>query len=108
LKQWWGYYALLQRLNNTPYRQRASFLPAHADGLWQLIAIDTGLHDYNPFWVTDVVTFVNPEEEVWHRQRLREFSATTILLSHHQLFSAYSQIGEAATNRTALSHPDAA
>jgi hypothetical protein len=39
------------------------------------------------------VTFVEPAEEEWHAQRLQEFSGRTILFSHHQLFSAFSQIG---------------
>ncbi len=94
-----GYYALLQRLNDTPRRQGASFFCLRsADGLWQLLAMDTGLHDYDPFSVTDVVTFVNPDEEEWHGERLREFGGATILLSHHQLFSSFSQIGKPAAN----------
>jgi hypothetical protein len=94
-----GYYALLQRLNNTPHRQRASFFCLRsADGLWQLLAMDTGLHDYNPLSVTDVVTFVNAAEEAWHRDRLKEFNGASILLSHHQLFSPFSQIGKPAVS----------
>jgi Calcineurin-like phosphoesterase len=94
-----GYYALLARLNDPAHRQRASFFCLRsADGLWQLLAMDTGLHDYQPLAVTDVVTFVSPAEEAWHRERLREFNGASILLSHHQLFSAFSQIGKPAAN----------
>jgi hypothetical protein len=32
-------------------------------------------------------------------QRIKEFPGKTILLSHHQLFSAYSHIGSAGPNK---------
>ena len=31
---------------------------------WQFVAMDTGLHDYNPFTINDAVTFVETEEEL--------------------------------------------
>jgi hypothetical protein len=90
-----GYYSLIKRLNKGPMLQPASFFCLRAnDDSWQILAMDTGRHDYNPFSVTDVVTFVESTEQDWHRQRLQEFSGKTILLSHHQLFSAFSQIGK--------------
>jgi hypothetical protein len=56
--------------------------------------MDTGLHDYSPLSVGDALTFVEEEEQAWLEQRIREFGGDTILLSHHQLFSAFSQIGK--------------
>jgi hypothetical protein len=89
-----GYYGLIGALNPGRDRQPASFFCLRsADQAWQLLAIDTGLHDYNPFNVSDVVTFLEADEQEWHRQRLAEFSGKTILLSHHPLFSAFSRIG---------------
>jgi hypothetical protein len=44
------------------------------------------------------VTFVEPDEQEWLARRMQEFSGKTILLSHHQLFSAFSQIGTRGTN----------
>ena len=56
--------------------------------------MDTGLHDFDPLAVNEVVTFIDPAEEAWHLRRLGEMDqGQTILLSHHQLFSAFSQIG---------------
>lgn len=90
-----GYYGLIRRLNKKPFTQPASFFCVRTeDAKWQLLAMDTGLHDYNPFTVNDAVTFVNADEEQWHRRRIEEFRGSTILLSHHQLFSAFSPIGK--------------
>jgi hypothetical protein len=60
---------------------------------WQFVAMDTGLHDYDPFKVNNVVTFLEKAEENWLTARIAEFPGKTILLSHHQFFSAFAQIG---------------
>jgi hypothetical protein len=89
-----GFYGLLQTLNAGPLQQPASFFCLRSeDRHWQFVAMDTGLHDYNPFAVTEVLTFLDQDEEDWLVERIREFPGKTILLSHHQLFSAFSQIG---------------
>jgi len=101
-----GYYGLISRLNSglkgpngKSMVQPASFFCLRAeDDSWQLLAMDTGRHDYSPFSVTAVVTFVEPDEQEWLARRMREFSGRTILLSHHQLFSAFSQIGARGAN----------
>jgi hypothetical protein len=91
-----GFYALLGSLNAPPLRQRASFFCLRdEDRRWQFVAMDTGLHDYNPFTVKDVLTFLEKDEEDWIAARIAEFPGKTILLSHHQLFSAFAQIGPA-------------
>ncbi|MET4085596.1 metallophosphoesterase [Bradyrhizobium sp. S3.5.5] len=91
-----GYYGLIERLNPKPFTQPASFFCLRTkNAKWQFLAMDTGLHDYNPFTVNDAVTFVEAEEEKWHRRRIEEFAGSTILMSHHQLFSAFSEIGKA-------------
>lgn len=89
-----GFYGLLQALNSGDLRQPASFFCLRSvDNSWQFIGMDTGLHDYNPFDVTEVLTRLDPDEEKWIIARIGEFAGKTILLSHHQLFSAFSQIG---------------
>lgn len=60
--------------------------------------MDTGLHDDNPMTVAGALTYVEEDELAWHCDRIREFSGGTILLSHHQLFSAYSPIGPTAAD----------
>jgi Trypsin-like peptidase domain/Calcineurin-like phosphoesterase len=101
-----GYYALIKRLNkgfNGPKGdsmvQPASFFCLRAeDSSWQILAMDTGRNDYSPFSVTDAVTFVEAAEQDWLLARVQEFSGKTILFSHHQLFSAFSQIGTRGQN----------
>lgn len=101
-----GYYELIQRLNKglkgangKSLVQPASFFCLRAeDDSWQLLAMDTGRHDYSPFSVTDAVTFVDLAEQEWLVRRMTEFNGKTILLSHHQLFSAFSQIGTNGAN----------
>ncbi len=88
-----AYYALLKRLNKPKFRQPASFFCLRTKH-WQMLAMDTGLHDYSPISVMDVLTFIEKDEEDWHRRRIEEFGGKTILLSHHQLFSAFSSIGK--------------
>ncbi len=96
-----GYYGLLPRLNAAPFQQKASFFCLRAsDNSWQILGMDTGLHDYNPFSVNDAVTFLDPDEESWHLARIQEFAGRTILMSHHQLFSAFSAIGPKAPDGT--------
>jgi hypothetical protein len=94
-----GYYDLIQHLNPGPWKQPASFFCLRSvDEKWQLLAMDTGLHDYSPLEVDDAVTFVEEDELEWHCARLKEFPGRTILLSHHQLFSAFSPIGKVDQN----------
>jgi predicted phosphodiesterase len=94
-----GYYALLKRLNKPPMVQPASFFCLRTeDHSWQLLAMDTGQHDHSPAGVTEMLTYVDQDERDWHEQRIREFPGKTILLSHHQFFSAFSQIGKRSSN----------
>ena len=90
-----GYYQLVQALNQKLQAQLASFFCLRSiDKKWQILAMDTGLHDYSPLDVDEVVTYIEDDELEWHCSRVREFAGRTILLSHHQLFSAFSPIGK--------------
>ncbi|MGY4285051.1 hypothetical protein ACVWXO_004271 [Bradyrhizobium sp. LM2.7] len=91
-----GFYGLIKKLNAAPLTQPASFFCLRsADEKWQLLAMDTGLHDDNPVTVAGAVTYLEEDELAWHCDRINEFPGRTILLSHHQLFSAFSPIGPA-------------
>ncbi len=92
-----GYYGLIARLNtglNTGLnRQRASYFCLRStDSRWQFLAMDTGLHAYDPF-ERHPLTFLNPAEEDWLVDRIAEFPGRTVLLSHHPAFSAMARIG---------------
>jgi hypothetical protein len=94
-----GFYGLIKGLNTGAQRQPASFFCLRAtDGAWQFLAMDTGLHDHDPLQVTEVLTYLEKDEEDWHVERIKEFPGLTILLSHHQLFWAFSQIGQPDKN----------
>ncbi|MDX1999957.1 MAG: metallophosphoesterase, partial [Thermoanaerobaculia bacterium] len=97
-----GYYQLLPELNPPPVFQPEQAQPASyfslrsLDGAWQFLALDTGLHDHDPFSVNDDITYLEESEEAWHIDKIAQWSARggrTILLSHHQLFSAFELIG---------------
>lgn len=101
-----GYYRLLSQLNPSPtytadQAQEASYFALRStDGAWQILGMDTGLNDHDPFTVSKDVTYLDPKEEAWHMDKVKEFSASggrTILLSHHQLFSAFEGIGDYAS-----------
>lgn len=100
-----GFYGLLPKLNPAPpfdagWAQQASYFALRSPG-WQLLGMDTGLHDQDPFNVDDNITYLEPDEEAWHVDKVRRFSETggrTVLFSHHQLFSAFSAIGKKAIN----------
>jgi hypothetical protein len=96
-----GFYDLIRTLNKPPLTQPASFFCLRStDRKWQFIAMDTGRSDCNPFTVKDVLVKIRDDEQAWLRDRIQEFSGRTILLSHHQFFSAFAQIGAAGKNGT--------
>lgn len=87
------YYRLIARLNAAPtlqpYRQEASYFCLRSAN-WQILAMDTGLNDCDPFSVTTNVTYLDPQEAAWHVDKLKNAGGRqTMLLSHHQLFTAF-------------------
>ncbi|MBB4423962.1 hypothetical protein GGD66_002506 [Bradyrhizobium sp. CIR48] len=100
-----AYYDLIRRLNRGRQSQISSFFCLRSsDAQWQLLAMDTGLHDYSPLSVGDALTFVEKEEQAWLEARVAEFDGKSILLSHHQLFSAFSKIGKPAADGRLTTH----
>jgi hypothetical protein len=94
-----GYYWLVDQLG-----QKASYFCVRHQA-WQLLALDTGVHDFNPFTVNSNVTYLTDEELRWHREKIQQGNDAglkTVLLSHHQLFSAYEPIGGGAVNNLLL------
>lgn len=90
-----AYYSLLREIG-----QPASFFCLQNSN-WQIVAMDTGLHDCNPFGKAP--TMLDPDEAKWVNSIINKAGAKkTILLSHHQLYSAYEQIGDSWINQTLL------
>ena len=69
---------------------------------WQFVAMDTSLHDNDPLQVSDA-TWVDPDEITWMKDKICNAGGRkSVLLSHHQLFSAFEQIGGQAVNQKIL------
>lgn len=103
------YDQLLAGLNQSPpllpYRQRASYFCLRNAG-WQVLAMDTGLHDCDPFTVATNLTYLEPSEAAWHADKLKNFAGRTILLSHHQLFTAFDGgVGKGQTGKSLAYNP---
>jgi calcineurin-like phosphoesterase family protein len=92
------YYAMLDQLNTPPLAppgqmQTHSFFSLRSSG-WQILGMDTGLHDSDVFDVATAMTYLEDTELAWHKNQIATAGGRrTILLSHHQLFSAFSPIG---------------
>jgi predicted phosphodiesterase len=85
-------------------QQSSYFALRSEDGTWQFLAMDTGYSDHDPFNVKDVRVALTRQEETWHLDKITGFGGSTILLSHHQLFSSYSAIGPADQDGRRLPH----
>jgi hypothetical protein len=88
------YYRLIDQLG-----QPASYFCLRND-TWQLVAVDTGLHDRNADGSEQ--TFLEDTELEWVKRRLDQAGdRRTVLLSHHQLFSAFEDIppGQAVNDK---------
>ncbi|GEM48531.1 metallophosphoesterase family protein [Deinococcus cellulosilyticus] len=102
-----GFYPMLDSINNpqkysgadASWQQQASFFCLRTqDGLWQFLGMDTGYQDHNPIEELLVVTpSLQPDEIVWHQDKLKNFSGKTVLLSHHQLYSSNSTVAHGNT-----------
>jgi hypothetical protein len=97
----YGFYPLLQQLPQlypgiAGAEQAASYFCLRTqDGGWQFLGMDTGYEDSNPADQIDPTyagPWVQSNEVVWHRDKLLNFAGATILLSHHQLFTANANI----------------
>ena len=90
------YYTVIDMLG-----QPASYFCLRNDN-WQFVAMDTSLHDSNPNTVNDA-TFVDDQEIIWMKDKVNNAGGRkTILLSHHQLFTAFEKIGGQAVNQKLL------
>jgi hypothetical protein len=98
-----GFYQLIDHLNGPAARQAASYFCLRNDD-WQMLAMDTGYKDANPHagFLKKLVsvgkknfeTSLRDDEFRWHSHQLHQAGRRgTILLSHHQPFSAYDAIG---------------
>lgn len=91
-----GFYDMLARLNqgvpNAAVQANSFFCLRNA--AWQLQGMDTGYNDSDLLKVADDTTHLRDDEAAWHRAQLAGAGGRQVILfSHHQLFSAFEQIG---------------
>jgi calcineurin-like phosphoesterase family protein len=87
------YYSLLKTLG-----QPASYFCLR-NAKWQIIALDTGYNDHNPTGGGTGATFLQDTEVTWLEDKVNNAGGRqTILLSHHQLFTAFDAIAGSAVN----------
>jgi len=92
-----AYYKLLQSIG-----QPASFFILQNDN-WQLLSMDTGLHDADPVSLGHSPTVLDPDEAKWVCKKVsNQGQRKTIFFSHHQLFSGYEKIGDSPVNQSLL------
>ncbi len=90
------YYSVIDMLG-----QPASYFCLRNDD-WQFVAMDTSLHDSDPMTVNDA-TYVDGQEVLWMKDKVKNAGGRkTVLLSHHQLFTAFEKIGGQAVNQNLL------
>lgn len=92
----YGFYPFLKRINkeDSTWEQEASYFCLRTqDNQWQFLGMDTGFQDRNPIPGLMVENPSLEDSEIdWHLDKLKNFDGTTILLSHHQLFSQHSKL----------------
>jgi len=85
------YYELIDRLG-----QPASYFCLRNDD-WQFVALDTGLHDDDALDAKP--TYLEAAEVEWLSDKIATAgNRRTVLLSHHQLFTAHENIGGQSLN----------
>ena len=96
-----GFYAMVPQLNQgipNASVQVHSFLCLRNEH-WQLECLDTGYNDHDLLKAAADTTTLRPDEAAWHQKQLSEAGPRqVILLSHHQLFSAFTTIGASGTS----------
>jgi Calcineurin-like phosphoesterase len=81
-----AYYAMIAQLG-----QPASYFCLRNDD-WQFIALDTGLHDDDAFNASP--TYLEQTEVQWLTDKIQNAGKRrSVLLSHHQLFTAFDSVG---------------
>ena len=93
------FYNQLAALNAAPHApsgtpvQEASYFCLRNER-WQLQGMDTGYHDHDLTRVGEDITRLRKTEAMWHEDKIRSAgNRNTLLFSHHQLFSAFLNIG---------------
>ncbi|HEX8694902.1 MAG TPA: metallophosphoesterase [Longimicrobium sp.] len=75
-------------------RQKGSYFCLRGEG-WQVVALDTGYNDRDPFTVESNITALTDDQVAWLADVMGSAGGRrTILLTHHQLYSGAGPVGE--------------
>jgi hypothetical protein len=88
-----GFFDMISRINSglAGCLQRASYFCLRTeDDAWQFLGMDTGYNDRDP--ITPTAPGLQASEIRWHYDKLDNFRGSTVLLSHHQMFSAHDKL----------------
>jgi predicted phosphodiesterase len=86
-----GYYSVIKQLG-----QPASYFCLQNDD-WQIVCLDTGYNDRDPFTVVSNITQLTDDQVVWLNDLMAGCgSRSTLFLSHHQLYSGAGPVGQSA------------
>ena len=89
-----GYFGALATLG----AQTASYFCLRTAN-WQVVCLDTGLNDRDPFTVLSNITYLPDDQTLWLEAVMESASdRRTILLTHHQLYSGAGAVGESSEN----------
>jgi predicted phosphodiesterase len=92
-----GFYQTIRQINSSLPRcqQPASYFCLRTeDDRWQFLGMDTGYNDRDP--IKQKAPGLVESEIRWHQDKLNHFNGTTVLLSHHQLFSSKEVLSKGA------------
>ncbi len=93
-----GFYETFNTMNDAipgAEQQASYFCLRTLDDGWQFLAMDTGYDDSNPKYQYDPLYAgpkLQPTEVEWLQLQLASFPGATVLLSHHQAFSAHAKL----------------
>ncbi len=100
-----GFYEILDVTNSGDELQAASYFCLRSrDQRWQFVGLDTGRHDHVPglpFEPFYSAPRLDAGEVEWAADKIGKFPGQTILLTHHQLFSARSALNGTLSLRPA-------
>jgi len=104
----YGFFTMLPLLNlgiPTASQKASYFCLRTEDNGWQFLGMDTGFNDSNPANQFNPL-YAGPQlvssEILWHRDKLENFQGATILLSHHQVYSANAKINGSTSDFSEL------
>jgi hypothetical protein len=92
-----GYYSVIKQLG-----QPASYFCLQNDD-WNIVCLDTGYNDRDPFTVVSNITSLTDDQIVWLNDLMANAGTrNTVFLSHHQLYSGAGDVGQSTVGSNTI------